>query len=726
MDGPWIDLLTSVGIDMGRSRGRNGAVAQPTQGVLYVASNHDRYVEEAFLSAESLKRRCPGTSVTLFTDRPDNALCGSDCFDSVLAIPATDPLTSDWAEGQLKRIACLRVSPYAQTLHIDTDTRIISPDVAQLFSLLENVDVAMVEDPPDKSYARRLADNPMFNGGLLLYRQSEKVAAFLAEWQRLTRRNFIAAESAPLPDIETVSHIADEVIRRNLLRIDQIAFTEIFSPTINTFGLAVTTLDAVWNYRGSRHPDFVRASPKILHLHEFKAVTRAGILKVAEAWQSAGRAAESERLYDYVGGPERPRRTQRLPGLSRWFGKNAPPAKIEEWSTPTLKRGYLHLHHHQFETAANIFASEVHNASNNALALAGLGEVALATSQTARAVDLLREAALLKPKSPLVNRVLGQTLLAAGKRREAVIPLKFATKAGDDEAPFFLGQAYFAENAFEKAADAYDRSPAGSRNHFGARSNYVQALLGCRHYEKALDCANALLEEHPWHVRALAFKSVALVECGKRDEAAQLSSFENLVRVERPNAPPAFADLRAFLAEAAAEIVGDQSLRYEPAEHTTRRGQQTRNLAAKTSRALEALHGLISAAVADRISAIAGEGGHPFERARPRSYRIESWGTVLGEGGHQTPHIHSSGWLSGVYYIEVPEGVIADDPDRSGWLKFGRSDERWHRPETIVDEHYVFPEPGMLVTFPSFLWHSTVPLRTNARRISFAFDVIPA
>jgi hypothetical protein len=39
--------------------------------------------------------------------------------------------------------------------------------------------------------------------------------------------------------------------------------------------------------------------------------------------------------------------------------------------------------------------------------------------------------------------------------------------------------------------------------------------------------------------------------------------------------------------------------------------------------------------------------------------------------------------------------------------------------------HQVKPETGTLLTFPSYFWHNTRPLRTNKRRISFAFDAIP-
>ena len=48
------------------------------------------------------------------------------------------------------------------------------------------------------------------------------------------------------------------------------------------------------------------------------------------------------------------------------------------------------------------------------------------------------------------------------------------------------------------------------------------------------------------------------------------------------------------------------------------------------------------------------------------------WATVLDQGGHQAPHVHPTGWLSGVYYAAVPEPAPGSPPD-AGWIEFGRA-----------------------------------------------------
>ena len=98
---------------------------------------------------------------------------------------------------------------------------------------------------------------------------------------------------------------------------------------------------------------------------------------------------------------------------------------------------------------------------------------------------------------------------------------------------------------------------------------------------------------------------------------------------------------------------------------------------------------------------------------------------LRGGGGKMFPHIHLAGWLSGVYYVEVPRAV-EDAVARGGWIEFGppRADIRLTRaPLTRA----VRPEPGMLLTFPSYFWHDTIPLppENDEQRLIFSWDYQP-
>jgi uncharacterized protein (TIGR02466 family) len=120
----------------------------------------------------------------------------------------------------------------------------------------------------------------------------------------------------------------------------------------------------------------------------------------------------------------------------------------------------------------------------------------------------------------------------------------------------------------------------------------------------------------------------------------------------------------------------------------------------------------------------AGEPAHPFLDRCPADVRLSVWGVIMHEGGHQVPHIHPSAWLSGVYYVEVPDIVRDDDPAHAGWIEFGRAPGDIHvRADPSV--HVFRPIAGKMFLFPSHFYHRTVPLPAGGRRISIAFDVMP-
>ena len=80
------------------------------------------------------------------------------------------------------------------------------------------------------------------------------------------------------------------------------------------------------------------------------------------------------------------------------------------------------------------------------------------------------------------------------------------------------------------------------------------------------------------------------------------------------------------------------------------------------------------------------------------------------------------GWLSSAYYIDLPDGV-GDEESRAGWLKFG---EPGSPTPGCGPDHFIRPEEGMLVLFPSYMWHGTVAFHEGGHRLTAAFDVVPA
>lgn len=90
------------------------------------------------------------------------------------------------------------------------------------------------------------------------------------------------------------------------------------------------------------------------------------------------------------------------------------------------------------------------------------------------------------------------------------------------------------------------------------------------------------------------------------------------------------------------------------------------------------------------------------ERIGP-GWRFEGiWSNRLDPGGFHVRHVHPEGWLSGVCYIDIPDGT-------SGLF--------------MVGDQPIQPRAGGWLLFPSNLPHEVSTYRGTAPRLSIAFDI---
>lgn len=228
-----------------------------------MATRSDRFVDEALLSADSVRQRFPSLPITLFTDRPEYAAKMAGTFDRVLPVAGVSGLCGTWSEGIFDRLCCLQRSPYEMTLYLDTDTVVVTTELPRLFDL--RCDVAMAETTLDDSYSRYHYGRPILNSGVILYRRNGKTRDWLDRWISISERNFRLAREMPLPPVDLLRHVPDVGVRRRLLANDQISLAELLTPEVNRTDLAFECLDYSWNHRGSRFPERNREPIRIRH-----------------------------------------------------------------------------------------------------------------------------------------------------------------------------------------------------------------------------------------------------------------------------------------------------------------------------------------------------------------------------------------------------------------------------------------------------------------------------
>jgi uncharacterized protein (TIGR02466 family) len=354
--------------------------------------------------------------------------------------------------------------------------------------------------------------------------------------------------------------------------------------------------------------------------------------------------------------------------------------------------------------------------SANAWLLRGVALRDLDRALDARAA--FRKGAQKFPDDYALAYNLAVSEMDAGNPQAAAMQFErlLATRPNDARGWVGLGNARAAAQSLDGAEAAYRQALT-----LAPRLPEAWRLLGLVQIQRgkprpASEALRRGLMHEPRDQAALAALAVAASQCGD-DIARRLLDFDRIVHTA------IFAsdiDVEALTAE----ILAQPSLRYDRNQKTTRDGGQTGNLVEAATPALATFVARLHEEAAARIAAAAERferDAHPLARTQPQRWQINLWATVLKEQGRQAPHLHPSGWLSGVYYVAVPDIC---ETSEAGWLEFGRPPAELTIDETLPMRR-LLPRAGELTTFPSYLYHRTVPHVGREPRISLAFDVVP-
>lgn len=387
-----------------------------------------------------------------------------------------------------------------------------------------------------------------------------------------------------------------------------------------------------------------------------------------------------------------------------------------------------------------------------------LGCAELGTGRYDEAEAALREAVRRAPAYVDAQRELAQLLwMRSGDATAACAELDAALRRQPDAQPLLalksalLTAAGDHAAAYATLADAAARADAGLELHSAAcaAALSLDPERAVRHAERALALA-------PDEAEVAAMLGDALLAAGRAADAERVAAtaltrspfeqhllavqatawrllgdpryrercdYARMVRSWTLDTPPGWPDLPRYLADLAAGLHRLHGLHTHPVGQSLRHGTQTtQNLLLSEDAAVRAFFQAIDGPIRRHLAAL-GTGEDPLRCRNTGRYALRgAWSVRLRAHGHHVDHVHPQGWLSSACYIDLPPAMR--DGDRAGWLRFGQPGLRTRPP--LEAEHYVRPEPGMLVLFPSYMWHGTLPFTGEGTRLVVAFDVIPA
>jgi hypothetical protein len=204
-----------------------------------------------------------------------------------------------------------------------------------------------------------------------------------------------------------------------------------------------------------------------------------------------------------------------------------------------------------------------------------------------------------------------------------------------------------------------------------------------------------------------------------------LCDYERLIGEQFVNPVNAFSATEGFTAQVAETLNALHTTLAAPGDQSLRGGTQTPgSLFDRQDATIQALKRGVTEAVESYIDTLPKDRDHPFLQRISNRFRFAgSWSVKLKSQGHHVPHFHGQGWISSAYYARLPDSLGADEDNTDGWIGFGQPPDIYglsHPPRKLIK-----PQEGLLVLFPSYMWHGTLPFVGDQYRLTAAFDVTP-
>jgi tetratricopeptide (TPR) repeat protein len=346
------------------------------------------------------------------------------------------------------------------------------------------------------------------------------------------------------------------------------------------------------------------------------------------------------------------------------------------------------------------------------------------TGNIVEATEALQRALEKFPNDDALRGAKAALLQGAGDARGAFACL--AERAARPESQLGLViRAGLAALEFEPvtALAFAQRAMRAQPNNHTARKLLCAAALGVGDAAKALTECATLLQATPDDQYLIAMQTTALRLLN--DPRYELfCDYDKMVLSTLLEAPPGWPDLGGYLIELTSHLNALHNPHGYPLLYQSlRRGTETtQDLSRSQDPVIQALFQAFAAPIARYRDQI-GQGTDALRRRNRGPTRFNGgWSVRLHRDGYHTSHVHPRGWISSACYIQLPDSMTAGHT-AEGTLSFGAPGML--TTPSLPAELSVRPEIGLLVLFPSYFWHGTLPFHSEQPRLTVAFDVVP-
>jgi len=347
------------------------------------------------------------------------------------------------------------------------------------------------------------------------------------------------------------------------------------------------------------------------------------------------------------------------------------------------------------------------------------------------AVDLL-EALTREGDNFAAAHLLGGALLARETHEDTLRAREIQARAADiapdvenrARALAALGKAQIRLSDFDTGRKTLEAALDANIQNKDAYKRLAMLDFQMERTEAALEFADDLVSRGVAHARVLGIRPLALAKLGRTEEAREAFGFDTYLHKAILPPPPGYDTIEAFNRDLAAELMSHPGIRYERYGVASANSWRIDEPCLKRSKMVPLLQQLIKREAETYVASLGNRDDAWLGQRKPSGF-LHHWSVITDGDGFEEWHVHQNGWLSGAYYVDIPDFILNGEGP-GGCVAFGL-------PEGIVGDepHEKFgtqlfrPCSGLVMMFPSHSFHRTYAHRGDKRRICLAFDIAP-
>ena len=349
------------------------------------------------------------------------------------------------------------------------------------------------------------------------------------------------------------------------------------------------------------------------------------------------------------------------------------------------------------QRAPGAWQKVVGTAPDDAVAWAGLGTSLLEVGDVAGAVAAGARALELAPNDPSVHAAYGFALRTSGAQDRA-------------------------DWVFERGFELDPLNPYLAR---GVGQALIRRGDG-QGLERHCRAMFELISPTGW---LLAQYATALAMLGRRTALASMIDYAHLLRRIDLDVPNGFGSVASFHAALRKE---QEALGAVPS------GRDATDVVFGALRLPGGLHAAVARFGADAPASAAllqafdaqllayeawlAESGESLHlRSKPSGSWLRTETVITPRQGYVAPHTHACTWVSAVYYVEVPAGLVG----KEGCLEFAPPVHKVALQDGLWPVFTLKPRPGLLALFPGYFYHHVYPTQAAGDRVVVTFDLKP-